>query len=88
MKSQASPLLRFLVFYIDEFSRVIEQPNNIGFEVLSDYGILDYLEECYEPLHSQGRLYVLTDVVEMLIERGYFPEGSSAFEIIPDYKDM
>ena len=86
MKNQASPILRFLVFYIDEFSRLIEKTNDVGFSILTEYGILDYLEECYEPLHSQGRLYVLTDIVEMLIERGYFPENSTPFEIIPEYK--
>ena len=85
LKNQASPLLRFLVFYIDEFSRVIERTNDVSYSVFVEYGILDYLEKFYEPLHTQGKLYVLTDIVEMLIERGYFPENSTPFDIIPEY---
>ena len=86
LKTQVSPILRFLVFYIDEFSRVIKQTNDVGYNILAEYGLLDYLEECYEPLHTQGRLYVLTDIVEMLIERGFFPNDSTPFDIIPEYE--
>ena len=88
MKSQASPLLRFLVFYIDEFSRVIGKTNDAGYNVFIEYGIMDYLEKFYEPLHTQGRLYVLTDIVEMLIARGYFPKDSTPFDILPDYETV
>jgi len=88
MKNQVSPILRFLVFYIDEFSRVIKQTNDVGYNILTEYGVLDYLEECYEPLHTQGRLYVLTDIVEMLIERGFFPISSTPYDIIPEYETV
>ena len=81
----ASKVLHYLVFYISAFSEVIHSTHDVGFNILSEYGIIDYLEDCYEPLHTQGRLFVLTEIVEMLIERGYFPEDSSTFDIIPDY---
>ena len=81
----SSKMLHYLVFYVAAFSEVIKSTNDVGFRVLSEYGILDYLESCYEPLHTQGRLYVLTDIVEILIDRGYFPADSSPFDIIPDY---
>ena len=77
--------MRFLVFYIDEFSRIIGQTNDVSYKIFMEHGVLDYLENFYEPLHTQGRLYVLTDIVEMLIESGYFPKNSTPFEIIPDY---
>jgi len=88
LKSQASPLLRFLVFYIDEFSRATGKTNDISYSIFTEYGVMDYLEKFYEPLHTQGRLYVLTDIVEMLIARGYFPKDSTPFDIIPDYKTV
>ena len=81
----ASKILHYLVFYVAAFSDVIKSTHDVGFKVMSEHGILDYLESCYEPLHTQGRLYVLTDIVEMLIDRGYFPKDSSPFDIIPDY---
>jgi len=56
--------------------------------VLNKYGVLDYLEECHEPLHTQGKLYILTDIVEMLIERGYFPKDSTPYDIIPEYRKL
>ncbi|MCL2627660.1 MAG: DUF3791 domain-containing protein [Oscillospiraceae bacterium] len=85
MLNNISPVLRFMVFYINEFSKVIGRSNDVGYKVLLENGILDYLEDCYEPLHTQGRLYVLTDIIEMLISKGYFPESSTPFDIIPEY---
>ena len=84
----ASPLLRFMVFCISVFAETINSTNDTSYNVLSKYGVLDYLEESYETLHTQGRLYIITDIVEMLIERGYFPECSTPFDIIPEYKNM
>jgi len=84
----ASKILHYLVFYIAAFSEVINATNDVGFNVLSKHGVIDYLESCYEPLHTQGRLYVLTDIVEILIDRGYFPKDSSPFDIIPDYAEV
>jgi hypothetical protein len=83
-----SPQLLFVIFYITEFSKIINTANDVSFNILSEHGVLDYLEQNYEPLHTQGRLYVLTDIVEMLIESGYFPKDSAPADIIPEYKNM
>jgi len=83
-----SPRLLFVIFYIAEFAKTINSTNDVSYKVLSEHGILDYLEEYYEPLHTQGRLYVLTDIIEMLIDSGYFPHDSSTKDIIPEYKNM
>ncbi|MCL2071587.1 MAG: DUF3791 domain-containing protein [Oscillospiraceae bacterium] len=83
-----SPLLRFAVFCISAFAETINSTNDVSYNVLSKYGILDYLEESYKTLHTQGRLYIVTDIVEMLIERGYFPKGATPIDIIPEYKNM
>lgn len=85
---KTSPSLHFLVFCVAVFSETINTTRDVGFNILNKYGVLDYLEECYEPLHTQGKFYVLTDIIEMLIERGYFPKGSSPFDIIPEYRNL
>ena len=41
----ASKTLRYLVFYIAAFSDVIKSTHDVGFNVLSEHGILDYQED-------------------------------------------
>ncbi|MCL1832313.1 MAG: DUF3791 domain-containing protein [Oscillospiraceae bacterium] len=83
-----SPQLLFVIFYIAEFAKVINSTHDVSFNVLTEHGVLDYLEKHYEVLHTQGRLYVLTDIVEMLIDSGYFPKDSSTADIVPEYRNM
>jgi hypothetical protein len=80
--------LRFLVHCVGAYSDAEGVRRDEGFEILSRYGVLDYLLESYEPLHTQGRLNILTEIVEMLIERGYYPKDSTPYDIIPEYKAM
>ena len=35
-------------------------------KIFSKYGVLEYLEEHYEPLHSQGRQWILEDIEEFI----------------------
>lgn len=34
--------------------------------LFSRYGVLDYLEEYYEPLHSQSRQWILEDIDQFI----------------------
>ena len=82
------PVLHFLVFCVATFSEAIHATRDVGFNVLYRHGILDYLAASYDSLHTQGKLYILTDIVELLIARGYFPQGSSPLDIIPEYAQI
>ena len=70
---KVTSMITYLVFYINEFSKVIKSTNDVSFNILAEYGVLDYLEKHYGVLHTQGRLFVVMDIMEILQERGYFP---------------
>lgn len=85
---KASPVLRFLIFYIAEFSDMIGVTHNVGYDILNKYGVLKYLSEFYDILHSQGRLYVLIEIVELLQDKGYYSKDIRIDEIIPELQNM
>ena len=35
-------------------------------QLLNQYGVLEYLEECYEPLHTQSAQWIMEDIDEFI----------------------
>lgn len=56
----------FLSFCIEQFKEAKHLSGAEAMQVLNKYGVIDYLEENYEPLHSQSRQWLLEDIDEFI----------------------
>ena len=52
----------FVSFCIEQYKNEKGLNGEDAMRELSGYGVLDYLEEFYEPLHTQSRQWILEDI--------------------------
>ena len=52
----------FVSFCIEQYKNEKGLSGEDAMRELSRYGVLDYLEEFYEPLHTQSRQWILEDI--------------------------
>ena len=52
----------FVSFCIEQYKNEKGLSGEDAMRELSHYGVLDYLEEFYEPLHTQSRQWILEDI--------------------------
>ena len=64
--------LDFAVFCIENISDYIGKKGAETYRFLTENSdILDnYIIPCYETLHTQGKNYIVTDIVEVMREKG------------------
>ena len=61
----------FIVFCMEYYKR---ENNLSGIEIynlFNQYGVIDYLENGYEVLHTQGKDWLMSDIDCFLKNRGY-----------------
>ncbi|MCL2844956.1 MAG: DUF3791 domain-containing protein [Chitinivibrionia bacterium] len=71
-KNESNEVMQFVIFAIEEYRAA---KNITGKEALSLFqtsGLLDYIEEFYDVLHSQGTEYLIYDFDEYLSSKTYF----------------
>ena len=56
----------FLSFCIEQYKKAKHLSGADAAKVFSQYGVLEYLEEHFEPLHSQSRQWILEDIDEFI----------------------
>ena len=59
----------FLSFCIEQYKEARQLSGAEAAEVFGRYGVLEYLEENYEALHSQSRGWILEDIEEFISHR-------------------
>ena len=47
-------------------------------KLFEEYGIWDYIEECYDSLHTSGDEYILNDIEYILQKRGALTTGGTS----------
>ncbi len=69
---QSDRELEFVVFCIEAVAEALNKPADAVYRALSGpSNILNqYLVPCYEVLHTQGRTYIVNDILEVMQERG------------------
>lgn len=67
----------FLSFCIEQYKEEKHLSGAEAAEVFGRYGVLEYLEENFEALHSQSRQWLLEDIEEFISHR----KGEAAFEL-------
>lgn len=64
--------LEFAVFCIENVAARLGKPSDEVYRALTGPGDIlnQYIIPCYEPLHTQGRDYIVDDILEVMQERG------------------
>jgi len=63
--------LEFVIFCIESVAKSLAEDPVIVYDKLKKSGILaNYLIPVYEPLHTQGKEYIVNDLIEVMKKRG------------------
>ena len=67
--------LAFAVFCIENLARRLNMPAPQVHSLLAEKSDLlySYIIPCYEPLHTQGKDYILDDILGMMQRKGILP---------------
>lgn len=57
-----SKTLKFKAFCFEAYKAEHNLNGYETMELFKKYGVLEFIEICYEPLHSQGRDYIVSDI--------------------------
>ena len=64
--------LEFAVFCIENVAARLGKPSDMVYRALAGNGDIlnQYIVPCYESLHTQGRDYIVNDILAVMQERG------------------
>lgn len=66
MDSEQKKISYFVSFCVEQYKNEKYLAGNQAFEELNQYGVLDYLVENYEILHTQSYQWILEDIDEFI----------------------
>ena len=66
MKKRKLDIAYFISFCIEQYKEAKRLSGQETVRLFSQYGVLNYLEENFEPLHSQSRQWILEDIEEFI----------------------
>lgn len=66
-----SDRLLFKTFCIEQYKKAHKLRGAETVKLFDRYEVLSYLDEYYEPLHTQGSAYLVEEVDELIKERGH-----------------
>lgn len=56
----------FVSFCIEQYKAAKHLSGVEAMQIFSKYGVLEYLEEHYEPLHTQGHRWLMEEIEEFI----------------------
>ena len=69
MPQRSNDISLFLAFCIEQYKQRHDLTGEQAMQTLDHYGVLEYLEACYEPLHTQSAQWILEDIDEFIEKR-------------------
>lgn len=78
MNKQKLDIAYFVAFCIEQYKHAHNINGREAMLLLDNYGVLDYLAEHYEILHTQSRQWILEDIEEFINKR-----KSKQYETLP-----
>ncbi len=61
----------FIIFCIELYKEKEKMTGKDTYDLFKKYGLLDYLHDGYDVLHTQGDGWIMNDIDEYLKNRGY-----------------
>ena len=62
-------LLAFKVFCLESYKAVHAITGKAALDIFQKYRVFDYISSCYDVLHSNGRLYIVSDIDDYIAQR-------------------
>ena len=62
-------LLAFKVFCLENYKAVHNMTGKVALDVFRKHRVFDYISSCYDVLHANGRLYIVSDIDEYIARR-------------------
>lgn len=69
MSKENQDIALFISFCIEQYKMAKGLTGEEAMRILSRYGVLDYLNEFYDVLHTQGGQWLLADMDEFIANR-------------------
>lgn len=66
MSKKDKDIALFVSFCIEEYGAVKGLTGDRVLDLFSEYGVTGYLSECFEPLHTQGRQWLIAEIDEFI----------------------
>ena len=66
MTKKDKDIALFVAFCIEEYGVAKGMASEQVLDLFSQYGVTDYLVNCFEPLHTQGREWLLDEIDEFI----------------------
>ena len=67
--SDTDKMLAFKVFCLETYKAVHNLTGPAAYELFNKHQVFNYIESCYDVLHSTGRLYIAGDIDEYIAGR-------------------
>lgn len=66
MIDNAKDIALFVAFCIEEYAAAKGKKGEEVLDLFARHGVVDYLCQCYEPLHTQGRQWLVAEIDEFM----------------------
>lgn len=66
MSKKDKDIAMFVAFCIEEYGATKGMGGEQVLRLFTQYGVTDYLSECYESLHTQGRQWLMEEIDEFI----------------------
>ena len=63
-------VLEFVLFCVEMYAQKHEISGRVVMDRFSEYGVVDFLRDGYDVLHTQGRQYIISEIEIFLDNRG------------------
>lgn len=61
-QKHSSPVLLFVAFCIEKYKEHLHMDTNEVLSLFKKYGVIDYLTQGFDALHTQGEVYIMSDI--------------------------
>ncbi len=66
MSKKDKDIAFFVAFCIEEYGAAKGLTGEQVLDLFSKYGVTEYLSKCFEPLHTQGRQWLMDEIDEFI----------------------
>lgn len=66
MSKNEKDIAMFVAFCIEEYGAAKGMTSDKVFELFTQYGVTDYLSKFFDPLHTQGRQWLMEEIDEFI----------------------
>ena len=71
MNKKEKDIALFVAFCIEEYGAAKQMTGEQTIDRFSQYGVIDYLCKCFEPLHTQSPQWLVAEIDEFIEDRNF-----------------